>query len=139
MSIVGSKLLEGLSMVKLTEPTLIVKMKKREGAAAPIPVIEGVRLLSQRAFIQNIVNHGHSYFDRSSLEYAMIHLAETLIDELRRGNSVKWEGLGIFSPTFREGRLNINFRPSKEAQRELRKAAVKIKRCPMEYEECDPP
>ena len=29
--------------------------------------------------------------------------------------------------------------PSREAQRELRKAAVRIKRCPMEYEECGHP
>ena len=55
------------------------------------------------------------------------------IDELRRGNSVKWEGLGIFSPTFREGRLNINFRPSREAQRELRKTSVRV------VNKCDPP
>lgn len=33
-------------MVTINEPTLIVKMKRREGATAPIPVIEGVRLLS---------------------------------------------------------------------------------------------
>ena len=109
----------------INEPTLIVKMKKN-GAVKAAPFIERVKMLTQRNFVHEIVEFTKTCFDRSTLEASMYVLADNLIDQLRHGCSVKWNGLGIFRPTFRDGRLNISFTPSKEALFELRKAKVKV-------------
>jgi len=109
------------------EPTIIVTMKRGKGAVKAVPALQRVQLISQRMFVYDIVElRKATVFDRSTLEAAMYVLASSLVYQLRNACSVKWDGLGIFSPTFRDGRLNFSFTPSKDALLELRKAKVKV-------------
>jgi len=117
-----------MTMAKIVdggEPRLVVRMRKMTGAVKAAPIIEEVQQMSQREFIYDICARG-SIFGRDILTGVMIALAESIICNLKRGKSIKWERLGIFRPTFRDGRLNISFVPSKEALYELRQTEVKV-------------
>ena len=107
------------------EPRLVVRMRKMKGAVKAAPIIEEVEQMSQRQFVYDINNRG-SIFGRDILTGVMIALAESIIYNLKRGKSITWDGLGIFRPTFRDGRLNISFVPSREALFELRQTEVKV-------------
>ena len=54
-------------------------------------------------------------------------MANCMADILSQGNSVKIEELGTFKPTFRQGRLNVNFLPAPELKRKVQSSDVKIK------------
>ena len=117
-----------MTMAKIVnggEPRLIVRIRKMKGAVKAAPIIEEVEQMSQRQFVFDIVNRG-SIFGRDILTAVMIALADSIIYNLKRGKSIKWDGLGIFRPTFRDGRLNISFVPSREALFELRQTEVKV-------------
>ena len=109
----------------INEPTLTVRMRKMKGAVKAAPIIEEVEQMSHREFIYDICARG-SIFGRDILTGVMVKVAESIIYNLKRGKSIKWDGLGIFRPTFRDGRLNISFVPSREALFELRQTEVKV-------------
>lgn len=112
-------------MTRVIEPRLIVRMKKMKGAVKAAPIIEEVEQMSQRQFVFDIVNRG-SMFGRDILTAVMVKVAESIIYNLKRGKSIKWDGLGLFRPHFKDGRLNISFVPSREALHELRQTEVKV-------------
>ncbi len=107
------------------EPRLVVRIRKMKGAVKAAPIIEEVEQMSHREFVYDMYNRG-SIFGRDILTAVMIALAESIIYNLKRGKSIKWDGLGIFRPTFKDGRLNISFVPSREALFELRQTEVKV-------------
>ena len=121
MSWVGSELLEERTM---KQSVTIIKRKARK-TGSPVFTIKGARNVCQRQFVKHLVNE-FRYLENSDCVYFLNCLAECLAGQLSQGNSVKIEELGTFKPTFREGKLNVNFLPASELKHKIRNTNVKI-------------
>jgi nucleoid DNA-binding protein len=53
------------------------------------------------------------------LHHVVYSLRDILLMAHRAGQAVKIEGLGTFTPSIREGHLDINYRPDSELRRQL--------------------
>ena len=103
----------------------IIKRKARK-TGSPVFTIKGAVTMSQRQFVQHLVCC-HRYLENSDCVYFLSCMATCLADSLAQGHSVKIEELGTFKPTFREGKLNVNFLPASELKRKVQSSDVKIK------------
>ena len=121
MSADGSELLEERTM---KQSVTIIKRKARK-TGSPVFTIKGARTLCQRQFVQHLVNE-FRYLENSDCVYFLSCMANCMADILSQGNSVKIEELGVFKPTFRQGRLNVNFLPASELKHKIRNTNVEI-------------
>lgn len=109
----------------MKQTVTIIKRKARK-TGSPVFTIKGARTLCQREFVQHLVCC-HRYLENSDCVYFLSCMANCMADILSQGNSVKIEELGVFKPTFRQGRLNVNFLPASELKRKVQSSDVKIK------------
>ena len=109
----------------MKQTVTIIKRKARK-TGSPVFTIKGARTLCQREFVQHLVCC-HRYLENSDCVYFLSCMATCLADILAQGHSVKIEELGTFKPTFREGKLNVNFLPASELKRKVQSSDVKIK------------
>lgn len=107
------------------ERTITIIKRRARKTGTPCFEFKGIRTLSQREFVQHLVNE-FRYLENSDCVYFLNCLAECLAGQLSQGNSVKIEELGIFKPTFREGKLNVNFLPASELKHKIRNTNVEI-------------
>ena len=108
----------------MKQTVTIIKRKARK-TGSPVFTIKGARTLCQRQFVKHLVNE-YRYLEKSDCVYFLNCLAECLAEQLSQGNSVKIEELGTFKPTFREGKLNVNFLPASELKHKIRNTNVEI-------------
>ena len=108
----------------MKQTVTIIKRKARK-TGSPVFTITGAVTMSQRQFVQHLVCC-HRYLENSDCVYFLSCMATCLADILAQGHSVKIEELGIFKPTFREGKLNVNFLPASELKHKIRNTNVEI-------------
>ena len=109
----------------MKQTVTIIKRKARK-TGSPVFTIKGARTLCQRQFVKHLVNE-YRYLENSDCVYFLSCMANCMADILSQGNSVKIEELGTFKPTFRQGRLNVNFLPAPELKRKVQSSDVKVK------------
>lgn len=109
----------------MKQTVTIIKRKARK-TGSPVFTIKGAVTMSQRQFVQHLVCC-HRYLENSDCVYFLSCMATCLADILAQGHSVKIEELGTFKPTFRQGRLNVNFLPAAELKRTVQSSKIKIK------------
>ena len=109
----------------MKQSVTIIKRKARK-TGSPVFTIKGAVTMSQRQFVQHLVCC-HRYLENSDCVYFLSCMATCLADILAQGHSVKIEELGTFKPTFRQGRLNVNFLPASELKRKVQSSKIKIK------------
>ena len=106
--------------------TVTIIKRKARNTGSPVFSIEGARTMPQGAFVKHLVYH-YRYLENSDCVYFLTCMAQCMAEILAQGYSVKIEELGTFKPTFRQGKLNVNFLPAAELKRTVQSSKIKIK------------
>lgn len=106
--------------------TVTIIKRKARNTGSPVFTIKGAMTYPQRAFVKQLVNT-YRYIEHSDCVYFLSCMTGCIGDILAQGHSVKIEELGTFKPTFRQGRLSVNFLPAAELKRTVQSSKIKIK------------